>query len=453
MSTFEDLIARVDQTNSALVSIRETIIDESIDSTLSILDAIQSYSGGVSSSSSDKLQQQEMQLEKDREDLEQLSFMESMVNYLAGIYQNTTKLVQAQGPDLFDFATAGVAGYVGGEIADGDDKEKDGKSLKDRFSGFLKRLFQLVAAAFVSNELLRFFFDKGLADLPKLLSDYFTTKFDEMTRVDFDIGKVLNDGLDTAFRLIFGEGTLESSLKQAGLMAGIGFLIAGPMGALILGVSGLVLGAINAEDVIDIKNDFIDAVANWSALSIELLNEGILEALSNTNFKQLAEDARAAAAGGTLDTESALDDAAVLFGTFAEDAEETGNKVGDKVRVQVQALEEIQKKIVTKQQAIKTYEQVYIQGGMEREQQAFQRFIADGNTANEWMGSAERGLYTNQLTQQRATLRDIQEELANLRAKEAAAITSIQNSTDASQNVKQSIQAVPTVQTAKRNNR
>jgi len=350
MSTFAELIDRVDASNESLMRIRETIIDENIDSTISIVDAIESMNlnGGLRSDIESGSQYEE-RLEGMRDEIEQASILESILFYVQGLYNTVNDISQNQEEgELFEFAKPVIGGYVAGETANvGDGGGRGFGGVKDLLGGFFKRLLGIAFAAFTGNELMRFFTDGkyGLADVPKLLSDYIDKQFENLEdQLTLDnLGSIISGGLDTAIRLLFGEGNIQSALTQAGVMGTLGYLFFGPLGLAVGAALGIVTGMISEDDVIHIKDNFVEYLGDWFDTAMEILNDGILEAISSESYKEAAADATEALASGN----ATLDDAAVGLFTYAEDATPADQRTTKKPP-EARILERIQTRIQTK---------------------------------------------------------------------------------------------------------
>lgn len=273
MSTFQDLIQRVEQSNTELVSIRDTIERESIDSTSALIDTLRDEIGaldtrGYTTGSDDPRFVPSM----DVTELDKSEFLESIANDINGMY--TLMLSQDRDSDREDFVPAPMIDVV--DVIKGkQDKEDDGRGMFSiiggLFKGLLGKLLTLGIIGLIANELLNFFGVTGKELFNKVAEGIDLAFSSEgWAMIGKEVDKALRAAIDFVFRDEDQEATLGRYVEKGAIYGLLGrFLIGGPWGLLIGAVFGLITEYFTTEDakagltVVQEKlNELWDAFAN-----------------------------------------------------------------------------------------------------------------------------------------------------------------------------------------------
>lgn len=451
-STFADLVQRVETSNLELVKIRETIVEESIDSTTSILDQL-SQGGGVYKR--DMLQDTEEKLEGDNLQLQQLSFLESMTNYLQGIYNGIMSIDnREENAGLFDFMKIAGGVAVGDQLG-GDDSGGKDRNYGGMLSGFLKRLLGLIGVGFVANELMRFLFDKSLTDLPKMISEWFDKKIDELMAFDFssvDWGTFFNDAIDTGIKFIFGKGTIESALSTAGVLGSLGFLFFGPMGVLIGTVMGLILGSIDENDVISLKNTIVNGfkdtiLAVWQMTFGDFGTEAAkvkVNSIDNNIMSKVAEGSIEKTSDGQyVLTERGKRDPGAKY--MLEQYYNMQIDQGKDFAVLKQIQDQLKEKLAeaeTERNAIEVLQTTYEEAKARGDGTYDFQLVTDPSSPFLHSGVANPAGILEMVERNREEFEELKDEIAALRAQEGKLMQSVVNSSDNSQTAVTNINAI-----------
>lgn len=332
MSTFNELINKVEKSNHELVKIRDTIETESIDLGSSIIDAMRELyvADQLTSPTSTSIDDLEG-IEQGREDKKLRQDQITVLNKISDTIDKIYAFMLDGAPDDKNPLDDLVPPVVPVPLGRGGKPPRGGApgvlgQMRGFFSKVFKRLLKGGIVALIANEVLNFF---GLTtdDVFEFVAEKIRNfEFPDLSEITLtDVGEKLDSFVNNAADFIFGEeGTLESGLEKAATGAAIGTMIAGPFGGLVGAAIGFIAGYFTSDDAKGLyertKTHFkqmVDDVISWfkgvfSFITGEkdLSTELEVGALEN-EFEEAQKTQVDAAADGTA------------FGTYAEDTANT----------------------------------------------------------------------------------------------------------------------------------
>lgn len=286
MSTFNELINKVEKSNHELVKIRDTIETESIDLGSSIIDAMRELyvADQLTSPTSTSIDDLEG-IEQGREDKKLRQDQITVLNKISDTIDKIYSFMLDGAPDENPLDGM-VPPVVPLPMGRGGKAPRGGApgGLLGQMRGFFSRVFTRLlkggVVALIANELLNFFgltTDDVVNYLATEIRKFEFPDLSELTLTDIT-EKVDRFVIDSADFIFGKEGTLESALEKAGIGAAIGASLFGPKGAVVGAMVGAIAGWVTSEEFLELKDQFFGGLGDtisafWQTIFGDFGNE------------------------------------------------------------------------------------------------------------------------------------------------------------------------------------